>query len=119
MRNPFAAAVMAVVVFVGCGGDPNVGTRWAEAVDDERWDAACAVTVSRRDCESRLQRLYAGRDVRLLDAGEYQEGSNVTNNETRFAVEASRRGLRSTTYYEVGRQSGRDVVEIKIVIEGS
>ena len=114
------AACVAAIAVVGCGGDDdNVGTRWAQAVDDEKWGAACALMVPRSGCEQRLQREYAGRDIRLLDAGGYHEGSNVTDNETRFAIHAEAGGARSTTYYEVERRDGRDLVDLKIVIEES
>ncbi len=113
-----ATAVVAIAV-AGCGADGNVGTRWAQAVDDERWAEACDLMLPRSGCEQRLEREYAGRDVHLLDAGSYQEGSNITDNHTRFAIRAERGRERSTAYYELERRDGRDLVDVKIVITGS
>jgi hypothetical protein len=116
LRSTWRVSPVVAIVVLGCGGGDNVGTRWAQAVDDERWDEACALMPPRGDCEQRLQREYEGRDVELLEAGGYQAGSNVTDNKTRFAISAAGRGPRSTAYYEVERRGGRDVVDVKIVV---
>ncbi len=117
VRASVAVLAAAAAIDLGCGGDDTVGQRWAQAIDDERWRAACDLMVPQTRCEDRLRESYAGRDVELLRAGAYQEGANITDNETKFAVEAKAGATRSIAYYETERVRGRELVDVKISIE--
>jgi hypothetical protein len=116
-----AALLAAVVALGGCGedgGQGNVGERWAQAIDAEDWEQACALMVPEEDCEAEQRRLYEGLDVGLSKAGGYTSGSSRTDNVTRFAI-VSRAGEdeRLTSYYELERRAGEQRVDVKIVVE--
>ena len=102
-RAVTTAAIWVALTVSACGGG-STAEDWVDAVERERWGAACELMVdTKRDCQRSLAALYANRTVTLLPAGAYQNGESVTNNQTRFALEAVAGPRRSVTYFEVAK----------------
>jgi hypothetical protein len=68
------------------------------------------------DCSDSLQESYGGHDLEVLGSGEYLQGTQTNDNETRFAfVARDRQGGETNSFFEV--EGSPPLVRLTVVVQ--
>jgi hypothetical protein len=121
-RAACAVILLALAGMAGCGRDDSGSEKaardWVDALSESDWDRACrSLLRPPRDCQADLAAQYDGRKLSLLPAGAYQSGDVVTDNKTRFALQATRERRETLTFFVVRKAEGGWRIDPRVAVQ--